>query len=37
MLLSGAKHPLYESGDDEETYVAKLENPEWVYPTSFSR
>jgi len=37
MLLSGAKHPLYESSDNEETYLVKLENPQWVFPSSFNR
>jgi len=37
MLLSGGKHPLYENHDTEESYMEKLENPEWVFPSSFNR
>ena len=35
VLLTGA-HPLYTRGEKLEKYIAKLANPKWIFPPSFS-
>lgn len=35
IIITG-RHPLYENGDNIETYLAKLKNPVWAFPPHFS-
>lgn len=35
MSLTGS-HPLYESGDTTESYLAKLKQPNWTFPAYFN-
>eukprot|EP01022_Parablepharisma_sp_SALTPOND_P017610 TRINITY_DN2841_c0_g1_i1.p1 TRINITY_DN2841_c0_g1~~TRINITY_DN2841_c0_g1_i1.p1 ORF type:complete len:334 (-),score=4.27 TRINITY_DN2841_c0_g1_i1:549-1550(-) len=35
ILITG-KHPIYQSGDELDKYLAKIKAPEWKFPESFS-
>ena len=37
MLFSGGVHPLYTAGETNESYKAKLKNPQWKFPDSVSK
>ena len=37
MLLSGGKHPIYQQGDNQETYLKKLEEANWPMLSNFNR
>ena len=35
-IVIAGKHPLYESGDNQATYLEKLQTPHWSCPEHFS-
>lgn len=37
LLISGGKHPLWTKGDTSDSYLAKLANPEWIFPEAFNK